>query len=148
MIRSRICLFLMLLISTPAFAAGPMIRDAWVRQPPPGANAAGYLTLHNPGPKALHIVGARSPACARAELHRTVVEGDVARMSRADRLEVPAGGELVLAPRGLHLMLFEPKPMRPGDQVELILELEGGETVSTRAEVRKQAPAAEHHGHH
>jgi len=148
MIRSRLCLFLVLLISAPAFAGEPMIRDAWVRQPPPGANAAGYLTLHNPGPDALHIVGARSPACARAELHRTVVEGGVARMSRVERLEVPAGGEVALTPRGLHLMLFEPKPMRPGDRLELILELEGGETVSTRAEVRTQAPADEHHEHH
>lgn len=148
MTHSRLCLLAWLLLAAPASAEGPMIRDAWVRQPPPGANAAGYLTLHNPGAKAVAVVGARSPVSDQVELHRTVVEDGVARMRPVERLEVPAGGEIVLAPRGLHLMLLEPKALQPGDRVQLTLELEDGETVSTEAEVRKQSPDAGHHGHH
>jgi copper(I)-binding protein len=42
-------------------------------------------------------------------LHEAVYEDGAARMRHRARIVVPAGGELVLAPGGLHLMLMKPR---------------------------------------
>ncbi|MGH0038411.1 MAG: copper chaperone PCu(A)C [Myxococcota bacterium] len=152
--RSATCL-LALLVSllgavAPASAADPLeVRDAWIRQPPPGTNAAAYMTLHNPGTEALRVVGVHSPAAERTELHRSVVEDGVARMRPVEAIEVPAGGSVELAPRGLHLMLIRPRALRLGETVGLTLELDGGGSVVVQALVRSAAhPAAGHSGGH
>lgn len=140
----RLLLLVSLLAAGAASADDLEVSGAWVREPPPGASAAAaYLTLRNPGGDARRLVGASSPACARAEIHRSVVEDGVARMEHVAAIDVPANGELVLAPGGLHLMLIEPGVLHDGDEVPLVLELAGGETLPVRAVVRRHAGA--HH---
>lgn len=138
---------LWLALGAAASADGIEVRDAWIRQPPPGGSAAGYLTLANHGDTARELVGVRSDAAERVELHRTRVEDGVARMRRVESIELPAGGEVVLAPRGLHLMLIRPRALKEGDEVELKLELDGDELLSTRATVRREATSAHDHVH-
>lgn len=137
---------LALLAGGPApVAAGPAgVRNAWVRLPPPGTPAAAYLTLHNRTDQGLTLVGATSPDCQRVEIHRSVVEDGMARMEPAGPLEIPPEGTLVFAPRGLHLMLMQPKELEAGKRVELKLELEGGATIDVEATVRRGAPRTRH----
>jgi len=45
---------------------------------------AGYLTLHNPGDRAVTVVGAESPDFERVEIHRTELRDGVARMRPGD----------------------------------------------------------------
>ena len=71
-----------------------------------------------------------------------LVEDGVARMGRVESIEVPSGGQVVLAPRGLHVMLIRPQPLRSGDEVELTLALDDGSTLSVVVPVRKQEPAS------
>jgi len=123
-------------IGAAAEAPALEVREAWVPQPPPGVPAAAYLILHNPGSEAVEIVGAQSDAAARIEFHRSVVEDGIARMEPLDAIVVPAGGETVLEPKGLHLMLFQPRSMRPGDTIELEFRLRDGGTLRARATVR------------
>ncbi len=140
---------LLLLLFAPASvsALDAMVHDAWVRQPPPGANAAAYLTIHNTGAEPLRVVAVESDAAERVTLHRSVVEDGVARMIPVDAIDVPAGGRVELAPGGLHVMLIRPRPLRPDDEVPLRLRLEGGETLDATAVVRKAA-GGHHEGHH
>jgi len=133
--------------SLPTVAAGPEVEvtDAWIREPPPGTNAAGYLTLANNGSESRTLVAVRSLACPRIELHRSVVQDGVARMQRVEAIDVPAGESVALTPEGLHLMLIGPKALKDGDRVELVLELSDGETLTTTAVVRR---GGAHSGHH
>lgn len=116
-------------------SASPLVvESAWIRAAPPGAVVlAGYATLGNAGDAAVEIVAAASGDFARVELHEMSMRDGVMRMRALDRIEVPAGGNLELAPGGTHLMLHEPKrPLAPGDRVGVVLrDAHGGEHATT-----------------
>jgi copper(I)-binding protein len=133
--------------STSAWAGDLVARDAWIRQPPPGNNAAGYLVIANRGGAKLRVTGVATDVAARAELHRSWVEDGVAHMRRVDGVEVPAGGEAVLEPGGLHVMLIRPSRLEIGQKVELRFEVEGQDELVVEAEVRRGAPDDASNGH-
>ena len=121
-------------------------RDAWVEPPPAGHGpAGGFLTLENATDRARRLVGASSPATERIEIHRSWMEGDVARMERLETVEFPAGETVGLAPGGVHLMLFGAHGLEPGTSVVLQLELDGGEALEVEAAVRRSGAAHHHH---
>lgn len=144
---------LTLLISTAAVAAdsggGLTVKDAWIPEAPPVARVvAAYMELVNAGTQEAVVVGATSPDFGHIEMHRTIERDGVARMVAEPELAVPAGGRVTLRPRGLHLMLMEPKrALRAGDTVEIDLVLRGGGTVKAVPAVRAGAPAAATGGH-
>jgi periplasmic copper chaperone A len=122
-------------------ASGPEITGAWVRPVPPTARmTAGYLTLHNPGPRELVIVGAESPSFGSIELHGTETVDGVARMRHQERVVVPAGESVRFEPGGLHLMLMEPVDGIPTTGAfEMSLLLESGERLEYTAAVGQPA---------
>lgn len=155
MVRSWLCMSLVLALASPMLAGDPgdpgdlAVKDAWVRQPPPGTNAAAYLTLENARSATRSVVGVSCSAAEKAELHRTRVEDGVAKMAPVAVVEIPAGGSVTFAPRGLHIMLIRPTLPAAGEPVELVLELDGGETLSVTAVVRGPGGEAEvDHDHH
>lgn len=98
---------------------------------------AGFGRVSNPCGDAVTVVGARSDAFADVSLHETRIVDGVSRMRAVPRLPVPAGGSVELRPGGLHLMLMRPHaPLKAGDSVDVVLELEGGATRVVRFEVR------------
>lgn len=126
------------------------VEDAWVREGPPTASVlGGFMTLHNAGQQPVQITGLTSPGFESVEMHRSVNEDGVAKMVRQDRLTVPAGGDLVLAPGGYHLMLYGPKqPVRAGQRVQFLIRTEDGGEVAVQAEVRAGMGRAMDHHHH
>lgn len=129
----------------PAAAESPqplVIADAWVRAMPPGRPmTAAYLRIANPGAAPVIVSGVTS-SVGEASLHESRrVDGQM-QMRELPRLEVPAAGETVLAPGGLHIMLMglESTPAE-GDTLRLCLVTDTGE-VCTDAPVRRQAPQA------
>lgn len=149
--RLSLCLVVISCVACPSLvsADGLTVKGAWVRLPPPGANAAGYLTFVNTGDEPARIVGVASDVATRTELHRSWVEDGVARMRPVDTVEVPAHGELVLEPKGLHVMLIRPEPLHEGQQVALTFTLDGGVELRVEVEVRRAAAgAASDHGDH
>ena len=137
MIRVLCSTLLLMLIAGAASAGEVTIHDAWVREPPPGANAAAYLTIRNASDAAVRIVSVSSPAAERVELHKSSIEGGVARMTPVASLEVPAGGSVEFAPGGLHVMLIHPARLEAGHTVPLRFALEGGGALEVEATVRK-----------
>ncbi len=102
----------------PEIAVG----EAWVREVAPGRTAAAvYLTITNRGSGDDRLLGADSPAAARARLHSSSKSGAVARMRPlANGLEVPAGSVVELKPGGTHVMLEGLKqPLRAGETVDV-----------------------------
>jgi len=116
---------------------GPLVEDAWVRAVPPSARmTAGYLTVYNPGPEALVIVGAESPLFGSVEMHGTVMVDGMARMRQQETVTVPAGESVAFEPGGLHLMLMQAVDGVPSSgTIEMALLLEGGERLEFLAPV-------------
>ncbi len=130
---------LALLGAAAAAAQSPLLtaQDAWIRVTPGSDMAAAYLTLHNPGTLPLLITGVRSPRAASAMIHETQITNGQSRMRPHEPLAIAAGATVRLAPGGLHIMLHGlTGPLQPGDEVPLVLQLEGGGSVTVSARVR------------
>lgn len=112
---------------------------------------AGYATLRNSGSEAVSVIGIDSNAFESVEMHRTEEVDGVSRMRPVAAIEIPPGGEAVLEPGGLHLMLIQPRqPLAEGDTVILRLRLTDGRTVDAAFPVQRNAGEDPHagHGHH
>ncbi|MDX2236232.1 MAG: copper chaperone PCu(A)C [Hyphomonadaceae bacterium] len=104
-------------------AATLSIADAWASATPGGARvSAGYLTIRNAGGAADQLIGAESPRAGRVELHVMEMDGAMMQMRPTASVEAPAGGEVVLAPGGTHLMFLDvTAPFTPGETIPVTL---------------------------
>jgi periplasmic copper chaperone A len=130
---------LALFACAPAGAAAPTLtaEDAWIRTTPGSDVAAAYLTLHNTGTAPIVIVGVSSPRAAEAMIHETTLANGQYTMRAHEPLRIAPGETVQLAPGGLHIMLHGlTSALMPGEQVPLVLRLEGGGTVAVTARVR------------
>jgi copper(I)-binding protein len=121
--------WLLMAIAGIALAAQTMdVTGGWVREAPPTSRVlAAYMQIVNLTDKDLTITSITSQDFDSAELHRTVVEGGMARMLPVPELTLPAAGSVLLEPGGLHLMLFDPvRPLAQGDSVTLVLHRNDG----------------------
>jgi copper(I)-binding protein len=125
-----------------AVAQEPVLRisDAWVRAMPPGQRmTAAYLHIENTGDDTVLVEGVET-SVGRASLHETLREGDRVRMQAKERLEIPAGESVVLAPRGLHVMLTElARTPAEGESIRLCVS-GSAPTVCVDAPVLRRAP--------
>jgi copper(I)-binding protein len=134
------CLALLALLSgcgaaaqTPALSA----QDAWVRALPGVDVAAAYLTLHNTGTLPVVVSSVSSPAAGAAMIHETTLVNGQSMMRAHEPLRIAAGETVRFAPEGLHIMLHGLKrPLAAGDEVPLVLLLEGGGSLRVTARVR------------
>jgi periplasmic copper chaperone A len=112
-------------------------QDAWVRATPGVDLAAAYLTLHNGGTQPVVVEGVSSPAAGAAMIHETTLVNGQSQMRAHESLRIAAGATVRLAPGGLHIMLHMLKhPLVAGDEVPLVLLLEGGGRLTVTARVR------------
>lgn len=130
-----------------------IIHPAIIAPPGMARSAAGYMAIANDGTEPDHLIGIETDAAARAELHETVMEGDIARMQAVPDLEIPAGDTVMLEPGGLHIMMMgltgplEPEAMIPAT---LVFQHAGRveiEFMVEPAENREQMGGTDHSGH-
>jgi hypothetical protein len=113
-------------------AEGVQISEARVGAPT-GPNAALYFTARG-GPDAL--LSASTDVAGDAQIHETVTgEEGIMSMRQVPRLEVPAGGELVLEPGGFHVMLVGIDELQVGATIEITLVWENAGEMTIEAEV-------------
>jgi periplasmic copper chaperone A len=121
------------LAQAPALSA----QDAWVRATPGADVAAAYLTLHNGGSRAAVIVGVSSPVAAMAMIHESSIVNGLSTMRPRERVQIAPGATVKFVPGGLHIMLLGlTRKLAPENEVPLVLQLEGGGTLSVTARVR------------
>ena len=126
--------------------------DPWVRSTVGGQTVAGaFMKLESPVAEIL--VGASSPAAARVELHRTIMEGTVAKMRPVERIDLAPGKPVELKPGGYHIMLVDiVKPLAKGDTVPLRLRFRYAdgktETLAVKATVREPGSTGSDMHHH
>ena len=132
-------LTLIAVIADATEPAGVSVRDAWVREMPPGvAVMAGYMALQNSTPRPQLLVAASSSSFETVMFHRTVVKNGTATMQHAPQIELLPNASLLFMPGGYHLMLMNPKrTLRTGDRVDIYLQFRGGFVLPVAFEVRK-----------
>ena len=150
-IRSILLALPLLLLAPSAWAAPAAstpnagclsIEDGWIRLPPaPRPMLAGFGRIINRCADARELVAVRSPRFGEVSLHETRMVDGVSRMRGIERLPVAAGGEALMQPGGLHLMLMQPDAtLVEGERVPLVLVLADGSEVPATLAVRKAAP--------
>lgn len=133
----------MMLLPLAATAGELRVGDAMVPLAPPTARVhAAYMTLSNPGPTPVQIVGVSAEGYAMAHLHRSVIEDGIASMHPVHQLDIAPGASVALEHGGLHVMLMRPQsPLPEGAAVSITLELADGTTLPVTATVTKQSHA-------
>lgn len=118
-------------------AAGGEIIVSDARVPvPAGPNGAAYMTLSNEADSTDRLVAASTDVAGSVELHESSTDGGSMSMQRVDGIDIPAGGEAVLAPGGYHLMLVDVAPdLAEGDTVDLTLTFGSGDEQTVAADV-------------
>lgn len=121
MSNNRILLGILVLFTSPIYAAEISIGDAWARATAPGQEN-GSVALVITSQKDARLIAVTSPASTSAEIHTMSIDNGVMKMRQLEFLPLPAKQAVNLGPGGDHLMLFGlKKPLKVGDQVELTL---------------------------
>ena len=122
------------------------VEEAWVQLPAiSGRSGAAYFTLvtNNDPTKLIRVI---SPRIERVELHETVTQSGIARMTRLEGPVFPSDGKLVFGPAGKHAMLFGlDRSLKPGDKVPLTFTFDPAPPITVEAEVRGMGAS---HGAH
>ena len=106
MIRSLLIPALLALAACSKPAAPDLeIRDGWARATAEGQTAGAiYLTIDNKG-GADRLVGVSTDQAALAMIHDNQTVNGVSQMRMLEAVDIPANGQVVLAPGGKHVML-------------------------------------------
>ncbi|HEX4910096.1 MAG TPA: copper chaperone PCu(A)C [Permianibacter sp.] len=119
-----------------AEATGITVHDGYIRLPPPGSPAAAYFTLKNSGADRA-LVDADCRCAGMTMIHESIEQDGMAKMRHVDSAALPSGGELVLKPGGLHVMLMRLNaPLKAGDSHPLTLRFADGDTLTVRLPVQ------------
>ena len=119
-----------------AEATGISVHEGYIRLPPPGSPAAAYFTLKNTGAERA-LVDADCACAGMTMIHESIEQDGMAKMRHVDSASLPNGGELVLKPGGLHVMLMRLKaPLKAGDDIPLTLHFADGDTLTIRLPVQ------------
>lgn len=139
------------------------VSGQWARNSPMMATAgAAYMTVTSSAGDALVKASVDPSVAGTVELHETrMVEGGMTDTTMAgmdmtettmpgmgamemvpvDKIELPAGEAVALAPGGLHIMLLDlAKPLELGETFTITLTFESGATQDVTVEVREEAP--------
>ena len=100
------------------------VEQAWARATPGTAQTAAiYMTIKNNGAAPDKLSSASTPAAKQAQVHQTMMTGNMAHMDMVEALDLPANGKVTLAPNGYHVMLTGLKsPLKEGSKLMLTLE--------------------------
>lgn len=139
-----------MILSTGAWAGAAdklSVHEPYVRLAPPNAPATGaFMVIRNGGDKDVKVVKADNPASKTTELHNHVNDGGVMKMRPVPAIDIKAGGEAVLKPGSLHVMMIGLKnPLNEGDVVPITLTLDDGSTKQVDAKVVRVMPAGHSH---
>jgi periplasmic copper chaperone A len=134
-----------------SFTVGDLVVEApWARESVTRTGAA-YMTLRNHGDQPDRLIGVSSDVAETVQLHSSVTEDGVMQMRSVETVEVPAHGEAVLEPGGVHVMLIGLEgPLKEGKSFPLTLRFEkaGEVEVTTTIEDIGYAGGGGHdHGH-
>ena len=106
-----------------------------------------FMTLTNRSGRPATLRSASSSKAGMVQLHEMVmVDGKMTMREAANGIEIPAQGEVTLAPGGLHVMLMGLKgALEVGDEVDLALTFADGARVDLVVPVKKFVEEEDHY---
>lgn len=118
------------------------VNTPYVRLAPPHAPAtAAFMVIKNTGNSEVKLIKANNPASRITELHTHLNDGGVMKMRPVPAIDIKAGGEALLQPGGLHIMLIDLKaPLKEGDSVPITLTFADGSSMQIEARVMRPSP--------
>ena len=141
-----------LLSFAPGALAQVTVDTPWVRGAVPGQLATGaFMDLTSA--RDATLVKVDSPIAGTSEVHTMEMKGNLMTMRAIDKLALPAGKRIRLAPGGFHIMLMDLKqPVKNGEIVPIKLTIEypdkKQEIVQVAAQVRGLGTSPPAHHHH
>ncbi len=113
------------------------VQNAWARATPPAAKTgAVFLTIVDHGAPD-RVIAFATPVADMAQLHETIMQGNVMQMRQVDGLAVTAQTPVTLGPGGYHVMLMGLKtPLQPGHSFPLSVTFEKAGTIQTSVTVQ------------
>lgn len=113
---------------------------------PVSKTGAGFMTISNSGKMADRLLSVTTAASTRADLHGTINQGGVLQMrAQSGGVPIPAGGTVVFAPGGLHVMFIGLKAaVTPGQMIRARLTFERAGAVDVAFKAETAAAAAQH----
>ncbi|MEZ5933106.1 MAG: copper chaperone PCu(A)C [Alphaproteobacteria bacterium] len=98
--------------------------------------AAAYLTIRNAGDRADRLLAVESPLAGHVMVHASTQQDGIMKMTPLDVLDLPAQGEVNLAPGGTHIMLMDlQQPLEEGRELPLRLILERAGVIEVSARI-------------
>jgi len=143
--------FVLLLLPLKLLASDfPIVMNPSINATPPGASvAAGFVSLSNESDKTVIISGAFSPTIPRVEIHKTILDGDVAKMEKQSEVTIDPGETLVLEHGGYHFMLMDlESALKPGDVVDVVVTTSVGEMLIEMPVIKQGMKHGDGHGGH
>ena len=118
-----------------------LVEHPWARASIGAARSgAVYVTLVNNGDQPDRLIGASTPAAARAAIHTHLVQDSIVRMRPVGAIDIAPGEPTVFEPGGLHIMLTGLKrPLEEGTLFSLVLEFEDAGQVEILVIVQEAA---------
>jgi copper(I)-binding protein len=97
------------------------ISDAWARATVPGqVVGAAYLSIA--AKQDIRLDAVTTPVAESVEIHTMQIQQGVMSMRMLEKLDIPAGKKVTLAPGQTHLMLIDLKsPLKAGENITLQL---------------------------
>jgi len=132
------------------------ISHPWTRATAPSQKVgAVFMEISTIGDTTDRLIGVESPDAEIVQIHRHTMVDGVVRMRPVDGVDIPAKGEAVLKPGGLHIMLINLKaPLLEETVIPLTLKFEKAGTVAIEAVVEaagaraaSSVPEDSHSGH-
>ena len=116
-----------------------LIINPAIRATPPNAPVSGgYLTIKNNGTSSEFLLGASVAFAVKAQLHEMLMQDEIMKMREvAGRIEITAGGEVVLKPGGLHVMFMKiDQQMKAGNHYKVVLKFQNAGEVEVKFHVK------------
>jgi periplasmic copper chaperone A len=114
---------------------GVEVRDAWARPAAQGGNGAVYFVIRSS--QADEIVDVTSDVAEAAEMHESMMSGDVMEMHHLESVPLGAGEQVTFEPGGLHIMLIGLKrDLSIGDEFEITLHFKNYQDIQLSVPVQ------------
>ncbi len=111
------------------------VLNAYIPEPPTDT-AAAYVVFRNHQGEADRLVSATADVTETVELHQTRMDGGAMTMAQLDGIDLPAGGELLMEPGGIHVMLVDlTRELQEGDTVAMTFTFERAGTMEVSVPV-------------
>jgi len=130
-------LALLVLLAVPAAATDLMAANGRIALPIDDEAPSLYFVIQNRGAKTRRLIGGSCSGCGAVEIRRATLQDGMMIPKRLTEWEIPAGGAVAFAPRGLSIGLIGLSGLSEGATVPVELEFADGEKIVLDALVQE-----------